>query len=129
MELRTTLAPLLNVKRGAEAIDFYITAFGADVLMRVNDPDAGVVARLSIEGAEFWVADEALEYGNPSPEALQGSTARMILTTADPDTVFDRAIAAGATVVWPVADQSYGWRVGRLADPFGHQWEIGRPLH
>jgi PhnB protein len=52
----------------------------------------------------------------------------MVLTVEDPDAVFARAIAAGATVVSPVSDQSYGWRVGRLVDPFGHHWEIGKPL-
>ncbi len=124
----TTLAPLLNVKRGAAAVDFYVSAFGANVIMCVDDPDTGVVARLAIDRAEFWVADEAVEYGNPSPESLNGSSVRMVLIVDDPDAVFDRAVAAGATVVWPEADQPYGWRVGRIADPFGHQWEIGNLL-
>ena len=54
-------------------------------------------------------------------------TARMVMTVADPDDAFDRAVTAGATVVWPVSEQ-YGWRLGRIVDPFGHHWEIGRPL-
>jgi len=124
----TTLAPLLSVRHGARAIEFYKAAFGAAELMRVEDPDGNVVARLTVEGAEFWLADESPEHQNFSPETLSGSTVRMIVTVDDPDAVFDRAVKAGATVVWPVADQSYRWRVGRIADPFGHHWEIGKPL-
>lgn len=92
-------------------------------------PESGsVVAQLSIGGAEFWVADASEENQNFSPDALQGSTARMILTVADPDSVAERAVAAGASLIWAVADQPYGWRVGRIADPYGHHWEIGHPL-
>jgi PhnB protein len=76
----------------------------------------------------FWLADESPEHLNFSPESLGGSTARMVMIVDDPDAAFQRAVAAGATVVWPVEDQRYGWRVGRIADPFGHHWEIGRPL-
>ncbi|MGC1360062.1 MAG: VOC family protein [Silvibacterium sp.] len=71
---------------------------------------------------------ESLENQNFSPESLHGSTLRVILTVDDPDTVFNKAVAAGATIVWPVADQPYRWRMGRIADPFGHHWEIGKPL-
>jgi uncharacterized glyoxalase superfamily protein PhnB len=60
-------------------------------------------------------------------ETLGGSTARLVLTVDDPDAVFERAVAAGAVVVWPVADR-YGWRLGRVVDPLGHHWEIGKPL-
>jgi PhnB protein len=126
--LRTTIAPLLSVREGARAIDFYGAAFGAETLMRIDDPDGNVVAKLSVGGAEFWLADESVEHGNFSPASLGGSTVRMVLTVEDPDAVQARAVAAGAAEVWPVADQSYGWRVGRIADPFGHHWEIGKPL-
>ena len=128
---KTTLAPMLSVRNGAKAVEFYQTAFGADTLFRLDDGGA-VVAQLSIpgagQGAEFWVADESPEHANFSPETLGGGTVRLVLTVEDPDAVFDRAIAAGATMVWPVADQPYQWRVGRLVDPFGHHWEIGKPL-
>ena len=124
---RPALAPLLNVRRGAAAVDFYRAAFGAEELFRVEN-DGMIVAQLSIEGAEFWLADDSPEHQNFNPEALAGSTVRLILTVDDPDSVFDRATAAGATVVWPVANQRYPWRVGRLVDPFGHHWEIGKPL-
>ncbi len=125
---KTTIAPLLSVRRATSAIDFYRRAFGAAELFRVEDDKGEVVARLSVDGADFWLADEAPQHGNVGPESLGGATVRMILTVQDPDLVFARAVAAGATVVWPVADQPYGWRVGRVVDPFGHHWEIGRPL-
>ena len=125
---KTTIAPLLSVRHGARAIEFYKAAFGATELMRVEDPGGDVVARLAVEGAEFWLADESPAHQNFSPETLDGSTVRLILTVDDPDAVFERAVRAGATVVWPVADQHYHWRVGRVADPFGHHWEIGKPL-
>ena len=86
-----------------------------------------MVARLSVGTAEFWVADESPEHLNFSPESLGGGSVRMVMTVEEPDAVFDRAVAAGATVVWPVSDQ-YGWRLGRIVDPFGHHWEIGKPL-
>jgi PhnB protein len=119
---------MLSVRRGAEAVEFYRSAFGATVVFRIDAPDGAVVARLSVDGAEFWLADESPAHQNFSPETLAGSTARMVLVVDDPDTGFVRAVAAGGAVVWPVADQQYGWRVGRLADPYGHHWEIGKPI-
>jgi PhnB protein len=123
----TTIAPMLSVRNGARAVEFYGQAFGAGEAFRVEDPSGAVVARLAIGDAEFWVADESPEHLNFSPETLGGGTVRMVMVVDDPDAAFDRAIAAGATVVWPVCDE-YGWRIGRLADPFGHHWEIGKPL-
>jgi len=123
-----SLAPILSVRNGVQAIDFYKAAFGAKELFRIQAPDGAVVAQLCISNSEFWVADESPEHLNFSPETLGGATTRMILVSDHPDTVFAQAVAAGATVVWPVADQPYGWRVGRLVDPFGHHWEIGKPL-
>ena len=111
---------------GARAVEFYKAAFGAVEVFRVEDPSGAVVARLSVAGAEFWVADESPEHSNYSPESLGGGTVRMILTVPDPDAMFDQAVAAGAVQVTPVED-AYGWRVGRVVDPFGHHWEIGRP--
>jgi PhnB protein len=116
------------VRNGLRAIEFYKAAFGADELFRVDDGHGSVVARLSIGKAEFWLADESPEHSNFSPESLGGSTVRMIMIVDDPDAAFARALQSGATVVWPVDDQPYGWRVGRIADPFGHHWEIGKPL-
>src|SRR6478672_11615636 len=123
----TSIAPMLSVRRGQEAVEFYKSAFSANVVYRVDSPDGAVVARLSADGAEFWVADESPEQQNSSPETLAGGTVRMVMTVDDPDAAFARAVAAGAAVVWPVANQ-YGWRFGRVVDPFGHHWEIGKPL-
>ena len=126
--VETTLTTLLNVRRGAEAIDFYTRAFGATTLSRLDAPDGSVVARLSIGKGDFWVADESPAHQNFSPETLGGSTMRMVIIADDPDAVFDHAIAAGASSICPVQDESYGWRIGRVVDPFGHHWEIGKPL-
>jgi PhnB protein len=80
-----------------------------------------VVARLAIDEAEFWIAEDPDVA--PGPD---GGAVRMIVTVDDPDARFARALAAGATEVSPVGDE-HGWRVGRLADPFGHHWEVGTP--
>jgi PhnB protein len=124
---KTSIEPMLSVRNGAAAVAFYQAAFGAEVWFRIDAEDGAVVAQLGVDGAGFWVADESPEHLNYSPETLNGGTVRMVLTVADPDALFARAVAAGATVVWPVSDQ-YGWRLGRIVDPYGHHWEIGRPL-
>jgi PhnB protein len=123
----TTIEPLLSVRRGKSAVEFYKRAFGASELSLIGD-QGDVVAHLSVNGAGFWVADESPAHSNFSPESIGGSSVRIVLTVKDPDAVFERAVSAGATVVYPVSDQSYGWRLGRLVDPFGHHWEIGKPL-
>ena len=125
--IRSSIAPLLSVRNGAQAVEFYKAAFGAIEIYRVEAPDGAVVSRLSVEGAEFWLSDEAPEHGNFSPETLGGGTVRMILTTPDPDAMFAKAIAAGAQEIHSVGE-AHGWRLGRVVDPFGHHWEIGRPL-
>jgi PhnB protein len=124
---KTSIAPMLSVRNGVAALAFYERAFGAEERFRIDSDSGAVVARLSVDGAEFWVADESPEHSNYSPASLGGGTVRMVLTVADPDAAFDRAVAAGATVVWPVSNQ-YGWRLGRIVDPFGHHWEMGKPL-
>jgi PhnB protein len=126
--LRQSVAPMLSVRNGAKAVKFYETAFGARETFKVEDPDGAVVAQLAVGESDFWLADESPEHKNFSPQTLGGSTARMVLIADDPDAIFAQAVAAGAEVVWPVADQPYGWRVGRVVDPFGHHWEIGKPL-
>ena len=121
------IAPLLSVRNGAKAIEFYRSAFGAEELFRIQSENGAVVARLSVGGAEFWLADESPEHLNFSPESLGGGTVRMIMTVWNPDSAFDRAVAAGARIIWPV-ENKYGWRLGRVVDPYGHHWEIGKPL-
>lgn len=123
-----TIAPMLSVRNGARAVEFYQAAFGARVLLRMDAEDGTVVAELAVGESTFWLADESPEHLNFSPESLGGSSARMVVTVDDPDAVFQQAVAAGAAVVYPVEDQPYGWRVGRVIDPFGHHWEIGKPL-
>ncbi len=118
---------MLSVRNGARAILFYRAAFGARELFRIDAESGAVVARLGVAEAEFWVADESPEHKNFSPESLGGGSVRMVMTVEDPDAAFERAVKAGATVVWPVSNQ-YGWRLGRIVDPFGHHWEIGKPL-
>jgi PhnB protein len=118
---------MLSVRNGKRALEFYRDAFGAEELFCIESPDHKVVARLSVGGAEFWVSDESPEHLHFSPETLGGATTRMLLIVDDPDATFDRACAAGGTVVTPMGDQ-HGWHVGRIADPFGHHWEIGKPL-
>jgi PhnB protein len=122
-----SIAPLLSVRNGARAVEFYKAAFGAVEVYRVEDPGGAVVARLTVEGAEFWLSDESPEHANYSPESLGGGTVRMILTVPDPDALVARAVAAGARAVTAV-EEAYGWRVGRIEDPYGHHWEIGHPL-
>jgi PhnB protein len=123
-EFRTRLTATLSVRNWARAVDFYKAAFGANELFRV---DGGGVAQLSVSGAEFWVAEESPPNLNFSPESLGGCSVRMLLIVEDPLAVCERALAAGATQVAAVAD-AYGWRLGRIVDPFGHHWEIARPL-
>lgn len=126
--MKTTITVNLSVRGGASAIDFYQRAFGATEVMRLTSPDGHVVAEMAIDGASFFLADESPDYGNLSPESLGGSSVRIELFVSDPDVVAQRAIAAGAQEVFPVADKPFGYRQGRVVDPFGHHWLIGRPL-
>ena len=125
---KTSISPMLSVRHGAKAVEFYKQAFGARELFRLDGENGDVVAQLAVGEADFWVADESPENKNFSPESLGGATTRMVMVVDDPDAVFASALKAGATQVWPVTDQPYGWRVGRVVDPFGHHWEIGKPL-
>src|SRR5215213_4224244 len=102
-----SIAPMLSVRNGARAVEFYKSAFGASEVYRMEDPGGAVVSRLSVAGAEFWLSDESPEHGNFSPETLGGGTVRMILTVPDPDTMFAQAVAAGAQPVSAV-EEAYG---------------------
>ena len=122
--VKCAIAPWLSVRKSAQAVEFYKSAFGAAEVFRLEDEVGGVVARLSVDGGEFWISDESPEHKNFSPETLGGGTVRMILTVADPDAVFTRAVQAGAAPVSPVSEE-HGWRsdgwliltdiIGRLA--------------
>src|SRR5881397_684499 len=128
-EEQAAILPQLSVRRGRAAVEFYKAAFGAFEDYRVGGTDhaEAVVAQLSVGPASFWVSDESPPHGNFSPESLGGSTTRMLLVVEDPESVVERAVAAGATEIYPVGEQ-HGWRLGRIEDPFGHHWEIGKPL-
>jgi PhnB protein len=120
----------LSVRRGREAVEFYKQAFGAVEVYRVggNESNEAVVSQLRVgDDSSFWVADESPEHLNFSPETVGGGTVRLLLIVDDPDAAIERAVAAGATTVRPAADE-HGWRLGRIADPFGHHWEVGKPL-
>ncbi len=119
----------LSVRNGRAAVDFYKTAFGAVEVYRVGGTDdlEEVVAQLAVGNSLFWVEDESPPHGNFSPESVGGATARILLIVDDPESVHRQAVAAGASEINPVGDE-HGWRLGRIDDPFGHRWEIGKPL-
>jgi PhnB protein len=120
----TNIAPWLSVRNAAEATDYYRAAFGAIALYRLEDDDGKLaVAQLSVGGADFWIQEDP----HSSPESVGQGSVRMILTVNDPDSVFEQALIAGAIEVAPVSE-GYGWRIGRVVDPFGHHWEIGKLL-
>jgi PhnB protein len=124
----SSLTPLLTIRNAAAAVEFYRQAFDASETERFVAPTGHVVAELSIDGERFFVVDENPDAFNLSPEALGGTTVRISLMVEDPDAAAAQAIAAGATEVFPVSDQPYGLRQGRVQDPFGHHWLLGKPL-
>jgi PhnB protein len=124
----SSLTPMLTVKNAAAAVDFYVAAFGAVEQERFTAPTGHVVAELAIDGLRFFVVDENPDAFNLSPASLAGTTVRLNLIVDDPDATAATAIAAGAAEVFPVSDQPYGFRQGRVADPDGHHWLIGKPL-
>jgi PhnB protein len=121
-----SIQPELWVDRGAQAVAFYQAAFGAVVLHRVGSGE-DIVAQLAIGGAAFWVATAGSAGQRLNPKAIGGATSRTLLVVDDPDAVFRQAVAAGA-VATAEPGEEHSWRVARITDPFGHQWEIGRPL-
>jgi PhnB protein len=128
LNFRTSIAPWLTIQNAARAIEFYKSALGAIETYRMEVPDdGGLVVRLSVSGAEFWISGETKVDDNLTAPPLGGEGVRMILTVANPDALFAQALNAGATEIFPVGEQ-YGWRLGRLVDPFGLHWEIGHPI-
>lgn len=121
------IQPELWVDRGAAAVEFYTAAFGAQVLHQVGEGE-DIVAQLDVDGAVFWVAAVGGAADRMVPRAINGATARYLLVVDDPDAVHARAVAAGGESTAAVHAE-HGWTVGRLVDPFGHEWEIGRPDH
>jgi PhnB protein len=124
----SSLTPMLTVKNAIAAIDFYRGAFDAVEQTRFTAPAGQVVAEMAIDGLRFFVVDENPEAFNLSPTSLDGTTVRINLIVDDPDATAAQAVGAGASEIFPVADQPYGFRQGRVADPDGHHWLIGKPL-
>ncbi len=128
---KSSLAPWLEIPDGPRALAFYKSAFDAQETYRYDNHDGGFVVRLNANGAEFWVSYEGPKSsgGVASDDLvpLGGKNLRLILTVPEPDVIFAKAISAGATQVFPVSED-HGWRIGRLIDPFGLHWEIGKPL-
>jgi PhnB protein len=120
------IQPELWVEEAGRALAFYRDAFGAEVVHCVGAGD-DIVAQLAVGDAMFWVAAAAPDAGRFSARALGGGTSRTLLVVDDPDSVLESAVTAGAVATSAVSDE-HSWRLGRIVDPFGHEWEIGKPL-
>lgn len=123
-----SLTPMLTVRNASAAVEFYRQAFGAVERQRFTASTGQVVAEMTIDSDKFFVVDANPEAFNLSPETLGGTSVRISLLVEDPDTTAAGAVAAGASEIFPVADQPYGLRQGRVADPYGHHWLIWAPL-
>jgi PhnB protein len=129
MVVRTSVTPYLSVKGATEALAFYRRAFGADVTDQMSEENGRIGhAEIRIGDASVYLADEHPEIGFLSPSTLGGSGVMIELTVEDVDAVIERAVEAGGTLARPVADQDYGWRNGKLVDPFGHTWLVSSPI-
>jgi PhnB protein len=122
----TSIQPELWVANAREALSFYAAAFGATVLHLVGEGD-DIVVQLGVGDAAFWIAPASPRLKRLDPRAIDGATSRTLLVVDDPDTVTAQAVRAGAQEASPVGEE-HGWRLGRIIDPFGHEWEIGKPL-
>lgn len=126
--IQEMVVPSLAVSDAAAAIDFYREAFGAMEVARITDPRGKIAyAEIAIGDAHVALKDEDPASGDLSPESLSGTTVRLILQVEDVDALVRQAAEVGATVIIPVADRDYGYRDGRLADPFGHVWIVRTP--
>jgi PhnB protein len=126
--MKTSIEPWLNVDNCSEAGTFYKKAFGAKETYRMEAPDGGLVLKLAVGEAEFWVSGQASSLGEDKPANATGEFIKILLVVENPDEIFDAAIKEGAKVVFPVGED-YGWRLGRLTDPFGFDWEIAKELN
>jgi PhnB protein len=124
--VRQALTPYLCCKGAARALEFYVKVFGGTELTRWTDPSTGTIGHAEVRLADsvLMLADEHPEIGVLSPQSLGGSPVALHLYVADVDAVAREAVAAGGTLLRPVADQEYGERGCKLADPFGHVWMI-----
>jgi PhnB protein len=121
-----SITPYLIVRGAARAIDFYQKAFGAEEIMRMESPDGMVMhAEIRIGDSLVMLGDEDPKMGNTSPQTLKGTASGLMIYTENCDSLFERALRAGAEAVMPPTDMFWGDRYGRLVDPFGHKWSIG----
>ena len=120
-----TITPYLTARNASEAIEFYKTAFGATEVGRLVMPDGGIAhAEIKIGDSNIMISEESEDWGNLSPQALNGSPVNLCIYVEDVDAVFAQALKEGATTKMDVEDQFYGDRMGSLTDPFGHIWSI-----
>jgi PhnB protein len=120
-----TATPYLIIRGAADAIEFYKKAFGATELFRFPTPDGKIGhAEIKIGDSPIMMADEFPQMGYKGPQSLGGSPVSIMIYVQDVDTIFNQAVAAGATVKEAVSDKFYGDRMGTLTDPFGHVWHI-----
>ena len=120
-----TLTSYIVVREAPKAIEFYKQAFGAKVRGVHSAPDGKVMnAELQIGDSILMLNDEFPGMKCTSPQSLGGTTSTIHIYVKDVDTLFNRAVAAGASVVMPVGDQFWGDRYGQLLDPFGHSWSV-----
>ena len=126
---KTAIIPTLSLKRGTEAIAFYIKAFGAKELRRFSNDDGSVhVAEMEINGAMFHMHEESPHSNQLSPETVKATTMLVGLFVPDPDQLVKRAADAGGSISSPIQDYDYGYRQGVVVDPFGHQWLIQKKI-
>ena len=119
-----SITPYLIVNGGARALEFYARAFGAVERLRIDGGGKIGHAEIAIGNSCVMLADEHPGHGALSPATVGGTPVSLHLYVEDVDAVVARAVAAGATLTRPVADQFYGDRVGGFTDPFGHRWSI-----
>ncbi|HPN68733.1 MAG TPA: hypothetical protein PLZ32_04415 [Saprospiraceae bacterium] len=122
-----TLTPFLTVINGKKAMEFYVNAWKATILTQHDRENNGIMAKISLEGADFWIGDEEPSFGNVSPDGTSNSSVRIILETKNVDELFANALLFGATTICPMTTED-SWRIGKLKDPFGHIWELGYEL-
>jgi uncharacterized glyoxalase superfamily protein PhnB len=122
-----TVTPHLVIRGASEAIEFYKKAFGATELMKMTGPGGLIThAEIRIGNSVLYLADEFPEWGSISPLTLKGSPVVLNLYLEDVDTVFNKAVAAGAQVKMPLQNMFWGDRYGKLTDPFGHEWGLAK---
>ena len=124
-----TITPHLNVRDATQALNFYKRAFDAVETVRMPGPGGKILhAEIRIGDSHLFLADEMPEWGSRSPQTIGGTATAICLYVDDADAVFNQAVSAGAKVVMPLADQFWGDRYGKLADPFGHEWAVATHL-